>query len=144
MTGHLHKIEHFGFRFFLGGFCACKTARTASSNTFLSPFCVKAEHSTYLTAPISFISLCPKAGDTEKGRLLSSGSNISISSRRSSFVPTRTMGVLGQWWVTSGCHLALTLLRWNGSKERPEDCSTPIYIVNGRIVFLSFSFTIVL
>jgi len=34
-----------------GGF---NTARMASSNTVLSPFCVRAEHSKYLTAPISF------------------------------------------------------------------------------------------
>jgi len=29
---------------------------------------------------------------------------VSLSSRRSSFVPTRTIGVEGQWWLTSGYH----------------------------------------
>lgn len=38
----------------LGLGCGHKTARMASSKTFLRPFCVRAEHSRYLTAPISF------------------------------------------------------------------------------------------
>ena len=29
---------------------------------------------------------------------------VSLSSRRSSLVPTKMMGVFGQWWLTSGYH----------------------------------------
>lgn len=36
--------------FFLAGSGGSRAAKMASSNTFLSPFCVSAEHSTYLTA----------------------------------------------------------------------------------------------
>ena len=39
--------------FFLARGLGHKTARIASSNTVFSPFCVSAEHSRYLTAPIS-------------------------------------------------------------------------------------------
>ena len=31
-------------------------------------------------------------------------STVSLSSRKSNFVPTRMIGVLGQWWETSGNH----------------------------------------
>ena len=36
-----------------------QTARMASSNTVLRPFCVRAEHSKYLTAPISLAIATP-------------------------------------------------------------------------------------
>lgn len=36
-----------------------QTARIASSNTVFKPFCVKAEHSRYFTAPISFAIATP-------------------------------------------------------------------------------------
>jgi len=36
-----------------------QAARTASSNTVLRPFCVRAEHSKYLTAPISLAIATP-------------------------------------------------------------------------------------
>merc|ERR1719361_2305992 len=42
-----HKIKHF---LFFGGSGGSSAARIASSNTFFNPFCVSAEHSTYLTA----------------------------------------------------------------------------------------------
>ena len=48
----VHKRVHRVF--FFVTFCGCRTARIASSNTVFSPFCVRAEHSRYLTAPISF------------------------------------------------------------------------------------------
>jgi hypothetical protein len=41
-------------RFFFGINIGHRTARMASSNTVLSPFCVKAEHSKYFTELISF------------------------------------------------------------------------------------------
>ena len=39
--------------------CHLQTARIASSNTVLRPFCVRAEHSKYLTAPISLAIATP-------------------------------------------------------------------------------------
>ncbi len=41
-------------------------------------------------------------------RLSLSFSIVSLSSLRSSLVPTRMMGVLGQWWLTSGYHFVRT------------------------------------
>ena len=76
----------------------------ASSNTCLSPFCVRAEHSRYLTDPTSFI-ICRPWGYVIGANFFSlSFSIVSLSSLRSSFVPTKMMGVLGQWWLTSGYH----------------------------------------
>ena len=37
-----------------------------------------------------------------------SRSMVSLSSLRSNLVPTRIFGVLGQWWLISGYHLART------------------------------------
>lgn len=45
--------------FFLGLGCGQSTARMASSKTFLSPFWVRAEHSRYLTEPISLAMANP-------------------------------------------------------------------------------------
>ena len=47
-----HSSWHFLLRWGFG--FGHRTARIASSNTVLSPFWVSAEHSRYLTAPISF------------------------------------------------------------------------------------------
>ena len=41
-------------------------------------------------------------------RLSLSFSMVSLSSLKSSLVPTRMMGVLGQWWLTSGYHFVRT------------------------------------
>lgn len=46
-------------RFFFCGMIGHNTALIASSNTVFSPFCVNAEHSRYLTAPISFAIASP-------------------------------------------------------------------------------------
>uniref|UniRef100_A0A1A9UM28 Uncharacterized protein n=1 Tax=Glossina austeni TaxID=7395 RepID=A0A1A9UM28_GLOAU len=46
-----YSIVH--LRFDLGCNTGHNTERIASSNTVFRPFCVKAEHSKYLTAPIS-------------------------------------------------------------------------------------------
>ena len=88
----------------LMNFCICGTTRTALSNTSFKPSCVSAEHSRYSTAPILLCILSPS--EYEMGSsLLSARFFIVIgSSRRSSFVPTRMMGMAGQWCVTSGCH----------------------------------------
>lgn len=84
------------------------TARMASSNTVLRPFCVRAEHSRYLTAEISLAICRPWAyviGDMRRSR---SFSIVSRSSRRSTLVPTRMIGVPGAWWFTSGYHCETT------------------------------------
>lgn len=47
-----YKIRHPFF--FFGRAGGDKTTRIASSNTFLRPFCVSAEHSKYFAEPISF------------------------------------------------------------------------------------------
>lgn len=117
--------------FFFSRGAGARTARIASSNTFLRPFCVNAEHSRYLrkecmmcksvaqrhrstatsleiepcmqaracvthrTAPISLATAaaCWYAIGfilRSRNRLIVSG-----SSRKSSLVPTRMMGMLG-------------------------------------------------
>lgn len=90
--------------FFFWTFCGCSTARIASSNTVFKPFCVSAEHSRYFTAPISFCICNPCGYVMGASRFSFSFSIVSLSSRKSSFVPTRMMGVFGQWWLTSGYH----------------------------------------
>ena len=90
--------------FFFWTFCGCRTARIASSNTVFKPFCVSAEHSRYFTALISFCICSPCGYVMGASRFSLSFSIVSLSSRRSSFVPTRIIGVFGQWWLTSGYH----------------------------------------
>lgn len=94
--------------------CHSRTARIASSKTVLRPFWVSAEHSRYFTAPMSLAIATPcaycigamrlgSAVDQRAGRYDEHGAtyrslNFSMvpgSSRRSSFVPTRTIDVDG-------------------------------------------------
>ena len=79
-----------------------------SSKTFFNPFCVKAEHSTYFTAPSSRASLSPCSGVTGRCFCLASFSSTWGSSRRSICVPTMRQGTPGQWWWTSGNHFSFT------------------------------------
>lgn len=102
-------------RFFSFG-AGARTDRMASSNTFFKPFCVNAEHSRYLKASkISFhsphsraqarmphltaeISLASAAACWYAIGLIRLSRNFSIvsrSSRKSSLVPTRIMGMFG-------------------------------------------------
>lgn len=53
----IYRIEH--LRLFFGGMMGQRTARIASSNTVFRPFWVRAEHSRYLTAPISLAMASP-------------------------------------------------------------------------------------
>lgn len=77
-------------------------------NPTLRPFWVKAEHSRYLTALIS-LAIWRPCGYVSGWRFFSfSVAIVPASSRRSSLVPTRMIGVLGQWWLTSGYHFART------------------------------------
>lgn len=90
--------------------------RMASSNTFFNPFWVRAEHSKYLfyekvnirenyrTALISFAICMPWGYVIGAWRFSRSFSIVSRSSRRSSFVPTRIIGILGAWCEISGNH----------------------------------------
>ena len=94
-------IVHF---FFLGCSGGSRAAKMASSKTFFKPFCVNAEHSTYLTALNSRASLSPCSTDIGFCLVFASFSTIPASSRRSTCVPTNKNGVLGQWCVISGTH----------------------------------------
>src|SRR3989338_11031560 len=100
-------MEQPPFFFFLweGG---AMTARIASSKTSLRPFCVKAEHSMNLMAPISLALAMPCS--YVMGAIFFSRSRwmVSPSSRKSSLVPTKMRGVFGQWCEISGYHLAET------------------------------------
>lgn len=94
--------EHLGF--FLRIVTGLRTALIASSNTVLSPFCVRAEHSTYFTAPMSFCNLSPSVVVMGVSDFSFSFCTVSLLSRRSILVPTNIIGVFGQWWITSGYH----------------------------------------
>lgn len=93
--------EHF-FCFLTSG--GSRAARMASSKTFFKPFCVRAEHSTYLTALSSLASFSPCSKVIAFCFVLASFSIVAASSLKSIWVPTRRKGVLGQWWVISGTH----------------------------------------
>ena len=49
------------------------------------------------------LNTCPWTCEMGARRRSLSFSTVSLSSRRSAFVPTRMMGVFGQWCDTSGC-----------------------------------------
>lgn len=103
---------HFLFFGCSGGSSA---AKIASSKTFFKPFCVNAEHSTYLTALSSRANF--SADSTAMGfcLFLASFSIVPASSRKSTWVPTSRNGVFGQWWVISGTHWneKQTEIRWH-------------------------------
>ena len=101
LSSSFYNKAHF---FFFGCSGGSNAARIASSNTFFNPFCVSAEHSTYLTALNSRASF--SAASTEIGfcLFLANFSIVPASSLKSTCVPTSRNGVLGQWWVISGTH----------------------------------------
>eukprot|EP01137_Pigoraptor_chileana_P030683 Opistho-2@17519 len=113
--------------FFPWGFWGQRTARMASSNTVLRPFCVSAEHSRYLTA-LTSLAICRPWGYVMGASFFSrSFSMASLSSRRSSLVPTRMIGVLGQWWLTSGYHFALTFSNDAGEMSEKQMRKTSVW-----------------
>lgn len=128
-----HKITH--FLGFLGGGAGQSTARIASSNTFLRPFCVNAEHSKYLTALISF-AIC-KLWVYDMGAMFfwRSFSIVSGSSRKSSFVPTKIIGFSGAWWLISGYHYNA---RWLLNTTDHDSCLCLLIPINFTFV-LTFS-----
>lgn len=84
-----------------------RTARIASSKTVFNPFCVNAEHSKYLTALISLFIAKPWGYVMGVNFLSRNLSIVVLSSRKSNFVPTKIIGVLGQWCLTSGYHYSI-------------------------------------
>jgi len=76
----------------------------ASSKTLFRFLCVRAEHSRYLWALISFAQDRAWSYDTGSILFWRSESIVAPSSRRSSLVPTRMMGMFGAWWSISGNH----------------------------------------
>uniref|UniRef100_A0A034W3Y8 Uncharacterized protein n=1 Tax=Bactrocera dorsalis TaxID=27457 RepID=A0A034W3Y8_BACDO len=72
------------------------TERMASSKTVFKPFCVNAEHSRYLTAPISLAIAKPCGYVMGVSFFSFNFSMVALSSRKSSFVPTNMIGTLGQ------------------------------------------------
>ena len=88
----------------LMNFCACGMTLTALSNTSFTPSCVSAEHSRYLTAPITLCILSPSEYEMGVHFSFARSSIVLGSSRRSRCVPTRMIGTFGQKCLTSGCH----------------------------------------
>lgn len=66
--------------------------------------CVRAEHSTYLTALSMEASFSPLSVCRGRCLFFASFSMVLLSSRRSICVPTIRKGVLGQWCEISGTH----------------------------------------
>lgn len=93
------------------------TALTASSNTCLSPRCVNAEHSMYLTARILFANFWPCSRLSGDNPCSASAFSVSRSSRKSIFVPTRIIGASGQWCFISGYHFDVTFSNEEGLKK---------------------------
>jgi len=86
----VYKRTHFLLFTGSGG---SNAARIASSKTFFNPFCVNAEHSTYLTAFSSFASFSPCSNVIGFCLFLASFSMVAASSRKSICVPTNKNGV---------------------------------------------------
>lgn len=90
--------------------CRSPTAM-AASNTSFKFFCVRAEHSTYITAPILSANALASSSSTGLSRLRASSIRTLTSCRRSHCVPTRRIGVRGQRRLISGTHFSHTF--WN-------------------------------
>jgi len=132
--GIFHKMVHFPpFFVALGGGLGLRTAlgierqykyiwqrirkedianRMASSNTLFRFLWVKAEHSKYLWALISFAMIRAWSYDTGSIRFCLRLSNVAGSSLKSNFVPTRIIGTDGAWWSISGNHYAMLTLAY--------------------------------
>ena len=89
-------ISHFFCRLVVGASVNAATmacvsgiyrGESTSSNTFFRPFCVRAEHSTYLTAPSSLANLSPCSKLMGLVLFRASLSSVTGSSRKSTIVP---------------------------------------------------------
>lgn len=76
----------------------------ASSNTCFTPWLFFALHSTYFTALIVLLSSSPCWYEMGESPFCASASLVFWSSRKSTLVPTRIIGVPPEWWCTSGYH----------------------------------------
>lgn len=88
-------------------FVGTNTALMAWSNTSFTPFCVFAEHSTYLTHSILLAIARPWLYNTADVRLSScfpSAFDLVVFSRMSNLVPTNIVGTSAQWCLISGNH----------------------------------------
>merc|ERR1719492_217435 len=91
-TGVPYRMEQVLLFFFFGFVMA---ARIASSKTFLRPSCVKALHSRYFTAPISFAMPSAALAWTTEAPLAFKVDRVASSFLRSDFVPTSRIGTPG-------------------------------------------------
>lgn len=98
-----------------------------SSKTFFKPFWVKAEHSTYLTAPSSLANLSPASTVTGLCFCLLSFSLTAWSSLKSTWVPTIKHGTPGQWWWTSGNHFSFTFSKEAGEVTEKQTRKTSVW-----------------
>lgn len=99
-----------------------RAANIASSNTFFRPFCVSAEHSTYLTAFRSRASFSAVSGVIGFCLFLASFSILVISEINLGL--TSKEGVFGQWWVISGTHFSFTFSNEDGETTEEADQET--------------------
>jgi hypothetical protein len=106
-----------------GGVCPGCT----SSNTSFSLYCVKAEHSTYLTAPSSRAIRSPSSRLTGAILCFASLSFTELSSLRSTCVPTIRHGTPGQWWCTSGNHFSRTFSKDAGEVTEKHTRKTSVW-----------------
>merc|ERR1712137_564974 len=113
-------------RLFLTGSGGSRAARMASSKTFLRPFWVRAEHSTYLTALSSRASFSPWSMVMTRCLFLASFSTVAASSRRSICVPTSRKGVFWQWCVISGTPFSLTFSNDDGDTTEKQTRKTSV------------------
>ena len=99
------------FLFLSGTEDGLNTARMASSKTFLSPFCVRAEHSTYWTAPMVLAMARPCGWVTGASLRSASPATAAASSLRSTFVPTSMIGTERPWIEIEILDILLQLLK---------------------------------
>lgn len=98
-----------------------------SSKTFFNPFWVKAEHSTYLTAPNSLANRSPCSNVIGRCLDLFNFSKTLGSSLKSTIVPTIIHDVAGQWCLTSGNHFSLTFSKLGGEVTLKQIKNTSVW-----------------
>lgn len=91
-----------------------RPAEMAASNTSFRFFCVRAEHSTYVTAPILSARERASCSGTGCSRRLASSISTLTSWRRSHCVPTSKTGVSGHRLRISGTHFSPTFWKEAG------------------------------
>jgi len=129
-TGFLYLVkERFADPLLLkavGALRASRAARIAWSNTSLRFLCVRAEDSTYLTAPIWWANLRAATSDTGCSRYCANSIKTLTSVRRSDCVPTSTMGARGLWCLSSCNHFSRTLWKEVGDTTLKHTRNTSV------------------